>query len=847
MRELDDLSAFAHADAPIYGELGVLAQDDEGRRVQCHACGQWHGDLSPHLKSRHGMGMDQYRERFGLDAATPLMDRSLFEARRVTLQSRRVRAVKRSYEQLPTPEDWDGPVYGELGELAFDGERVQCHICGEWWHGLATHALMGHGVTAQEYRAHFGLNMTTPLVGEWLQGVFREKLGPMIKQHAERGRQIGMSVITPEQRGEMLRGRRARLQKRLRMRQALASEIAARELEEAFATGERKRPEPGDWQGPVHGEIGVLATDEGRVQCHICGGWYVQLTAHTRVIHRIQASEYRGYFGLDLDVPLVGEELHNQMIASAGVSTPRRRAHWQRLRDPEHRARMSRIARQRTHSKGERVDRKCEVCGRQFSVIRSEVQRGHGKVCSRACRAKGDAERMRQRQALHGPELQAARRATMLRRARERVIDDLQAPGALDGVSAEDRELLAYLYGLGDNEPHTVPEAARHFCLREVTIHYRRNRSLWQVMRERSPFPPSHKVGEPRPLPPEELRARLDKAREKRRQLLLDPEYKAEYTRKRIEQAGARVEVSCKICGKKYDVPRHKVRQSQGTTCSQECHRKLQSMVMKQVLERNQDAMVAKARVSLIRTRRGRVKELLAGLAPDALGEIAEEDRQLLTLLYASTENLLTVAEVAHQLGISQQQVQKRRREALYQLLGDESPYGRPQRKERDVEAQRAGLRKGRERFSQLMRDPEYKAERSRKMAEVARARGARLDVTCKVCGVQYSVRRCDLNQGLGSNCGREECHREWLRRVARERVMNRNRRPMLEKLSKLAPQAFDALSERDRQVLTFLYGLEGAEGHTLDQTAERFGVSAVTINKWRNRSLARLFGTEHS
>jgi hypothetical protein len=30
---------------------------------------------------------------------------------------------------------WDGPpFFGTFGQLASDGERVQCHVCGAWYH-----------------------------------------------------------------------------------------------------------------------------------------------------------------------------------------------------------------------------------------------------------------------------------------------------------------------------------------------------------------------------------------------------------------------------------------------------------------------------------------------------------------------------------------------------------------------------------------------------------------------------------------------------------------------------------------------------------------------------------------
>ncbi len=53
----------------------------------------------------------------------------------------------------------------EFGSLNFDGEKLQCHICRSWFRGLASHLRHGHnGLTAQEYKAEFGLNRTTPLI-----------------------------------------------------------------------------------------------------------------------------------------------------------------------------------------------------------------------------------------------------------------------------------------------------------------------------------------------------------------------------------------------------------------------------------------------------------------------------------------------------------------------------------------------------------------------------------------------------------------------------------------------------------------------------------------------------------
>ena len=44
-------------------------------------------------------------------------------------------------DQLPGPGEWDGPVFGELGVLAVDGDRVRCHACGRWYRSLAAHVV----------------------------------------------------------------------------------------------------------------------------------------------------------------------------------------------------------------------------------------------------------------------------------------------------------------------------------------------------------------------------------------------------------------------------------------------------------------------------------------------------------------------------------------------------------------------------------------------------------------------------------------------------------------------------------------------------------------------------------
>jgi hypothetical protein len=64
--------------------------------------------------------------------------------------------------------------YGYQGILVFDGEtdKVQCHLCGEWYHALGNHLNKEHNMRANQYKDEVGLRQTTALIGE----KFRQKL-----------------------------------------------------------------------------------------------------------------------------------------------------------------------------------------------------------------------------------------------------------------------------------------------------------------------------------------------------------------------------------------------------------------------------------------------------------------------------------------------------------------------------------------------------------------------------------------------------------------------------------------------------------------------------------------------
>lgn len=64
--------------------------------------------------------------------------------------------------------------YGFVGALVFDGEsdRVQCHLCGEWFKYLPSHLAKEHNMKSAQYKEEVGLLRTTALISESL----REKL-----------------------------------------------------------------------------------------------------------------------------------------------------------------------------------------------------------------------------------------------------------------------------------------------------------------------------------------------------------------------------------------------------------------------------------------------------------------------------------------------------------------------------------------------------------------------------------------------------------------------------------------------------------------------------------------------
>lgn len=112
---------------------------------------------------------------------------------------------------LPKLGEWDGPIYGELGILNDDGQRVECHCCGEWFRGLAAHIVHRHNLLADEYKAIFGLNKGQGLTS----AATHEKISINAKTGSGIGRLKAMNDQirpTPEQLSSMMKGKKGRLQ-----------------------------------------------------------------------------------------------------------------------------------------------------------------------------------------------------------------------------------------------------------------------------------------------------------------------------------------------------------------------------------------------------------------------------------------------------------------------------------------------------------------------------------------------------------------------------------------------------------------------------------------------------------
>ena len=109
---------------------------------------------------------------------------------------------------------WDGPYFGLFGLLAeaSDGEAVQCHVCGDWYVLLGTHANATHGLHADAYRRAFGLHKSTALASTGYRTKRRRHHSAQLvtpeRLEATRARAEALSSEEMQRRSRMKRRRR---------------------------------------------------------------------------------------------------------------------------------------------------------------------------------------------------------------------------------------------------------------------------------------------------------------------------------------------------------------------------------------------------------------------------------------------------------------------------------------------------------------------------------------------------------------------------------------------------------------------------------------------------------------
>jgi hypothetical protein len=108
--------------------------------------------------------------------------------------------------QLPVEGSWPAPIYGEFGVLSYDsGGAALCHICGAAYEHLGNHIARTHELTPWEYKAYFGLNMSTGLIGRNLQ---KKRHDQNLDRDLSLAQEISSAVLTPERRQAYSKARR---------------------------------------------------------------------------------------------------------------------------------------------------------------------------------------------------------------------------------------------------------------------------------------------------------------------------------------------------------------------------------------------------------------------------------------------------------------------------------------------------------------------------------------------------------------------------------------------------------------------------------------------------------------
>lgn len=76
-------------------------------------------------------------------------------------------------------------MFGEKGKVSFsfDGDRVQCHVCGRYFRTLlSSHVPRVHGMSAYEYKKEFSLCNTKGILGKRTRQLYYNKMKKLLEE-----------------------------------------------------------------------------------------------------------------------------------------------------------------------------------------------------------------------------------------------------------------------------------------------------------------------------------------------------------------------------------------------------------------------------------------------------------------------------------------------------------------------------------------------------------------------------------------------------------------------------------------------------------------------------------------
>ncbi|WP_327006083.1 hypothetical protein OHA72_01565 [Dactylosporangium sp. NBC_01737] len=105
-------------------------------------------------------------------------------------------------------------IHAPIGQMLTDGERVRCHLCGQWFLSVASHIRV-HGWSKADYIAEFGLELGNPLSGPLTRkrrsaALLARRIEPAIRHAQQRALTRSRSGALAMAAAEAARGRRTR-------------------------------------------------------------------------------------------------------------------------------------------------------------------------------------------------------------------------------------------------------------------------------------------------------------------------------------------------------------------------------------------------------------------------------------------------------------------------------------------------------------------------------------------------------------------------------------------------------------------------------------------------------------